>query len=137
MTERLPRERCIGCRRKLTQVGGQRIVFAVEVEISLIDRPTPSVKVRGLWNCLAGNLCPWVVSGRAKRIVQSGRRPWACQRCTGTGLCFRCGTPYKLAPGADILSDDGKVLHVPLVAGMGRRCERCEGKASRQPPRSA
>jgi hypothetical protein len=25
---------------------------------------------------------------------------------------------------------------VPLVAGMGRRCEGCKGKASRQPPRS-
>ena len=128
MSKRLPGGRCIGCRRRLTEIGGQRIVFAGDVEIRLIDGPTPSVKVRGLWNCLAGILCPWVVRGRAKRVVQSGRRPWACQRCTGTGLCRRCGTPYHLAPGADVLTDEGAVLHVPLVAGMGLRCERCEGK---------
>jgi len=137
LPNRLPGERCIGCRRRIAEIGGQRIVFAANVEISLIDGPTPSVKVRGLWNCLVGILCAWVVRGRAKGIVQSGRRPSACQRCTGTGLCRRCRRPYHLAPGADILTNDGEILHVPLVAGMGRRCERCEGQANRQPPRSA
>lgn len=131
MTGRLPGERCIGCRRSLTEIGGQRIVAAGAVTIKLIeDEVRPSVEVAGL-------LCPWFARARARRIVRSGRRPWLCQRCTGVGLCRRCRTPYRLAPGADILPDEGAVLHVPLVAGMGLRCERCEGQANGHPPRSA
>ncbi len=33
--------------------------------------------------------------------------------------------PITSAPGADVLSDNGGVLHVALVCGMGIRCERC------------
>jgi len=126
MTRRLPGERCIGCRRKLAEIGGQRIVVAGAVRISVNDDdPHPTAKVTGLW-------WPWLARARAKRILRSGCHPWLCQRCANAGLCFRCGTPYDRAPGADILSDDGEVLHVPLLAGMGRRCERCEGRAARQ-----
>jgi hypothetical protein len=131
MTGRLPGERCIGCRRRLSAVGGQRIVAAGAVRVALIDdKLHPSVEVSGLW-------WAWFARARAGRTVRSGRHPWLCQRCTGTGLCRRCRTPYHLAPGADILTDEGALLHVPLVAGMGLRCERCEGKADWQPPRGA
>ena len=124
MTERLPGERCIGCRRRLSAVGGQRVVAAGAVRVSLIDDDLhPSVEVSGLW---------WAWFARARRTLRSGRYPWLCQRCTGVGLCRRCRTPYHLAPGADILTDEGAVLHVPLVAGMGLCCERCEGQANRQ-----
>jgi hypothetical protein len=131
MTGRLPGGRCIGCRRRLTEIVGQRIVAADAVRVSVIeDEARPSVEVSGLW-------WAWFAKARARRTVRSGRHPWLCQRCTGTGLCGRCRTPYRLAPGADILTDDGAVLHVPLVAGMGLRCGRCEGQANKRPPRSA
>jgi hypothetical protein len=131
MTGRLPGERCMGCRRRLTEIGGQRIVAADAVRVSVIeDEGRPFVEVTGLW-------WPWFARARARRAVRSGRRPWLCQRCTSVGLCRRCRTPYHLAPGADILTDDGAVLHVPLVAGMGLRCERCEVQANGKPPRSA
>jgi hypothetical protein len=106
-------------------------VCAGAVRVSVNDNgPHPTVKVTGLW-------WPWFARARAKRFVQSDRYPWLCQRCANVGLCFRCGSPYDRAPGADILDDDGTILHVPLVAGMGRRCGRCEGQADGQPPRSA
>jgi hypothetical protein len=131
MTERLPGERCIGCRRLLSAVSGQRVVAAGAVRVTVVDDDRHlSVKVTGLW-------WPWFARARARRIVRSGRSPWLCQRCTGVGLCRRCRTPYHLAPGADVLTDEGAVLHVPLVAGMGVRCERCEGAVNWQPPRSA
>src|SRR5205823_646708 len=103
MTRRQPAERCIGCRRLLSAIGGQRVVAAGAVRVSLIEDETrPVVEVTGLW-------WPWFARARAKRIVRSGRSPWLCQRCTGVGLCRRCGTPYHLAPGADILTDEGAV----------------------------
>ena len=131
MTRRLPGERCIGCRRRLSAVGGQRIVAAGAVRVSVIeDEARPVVGVTGLW-------WAWFARARARRTLGSGRHPWLCQRCTGTGLCRCCRTPYHLAPGADILTDEGAVLHVPLVAGMGLRCQQCEGRADEQPSRSA
>jgi hypothetical protein len=129
MTEQLPGERCIGCRRRLSAVGGQRIVAKGAVRVSVNEDEAPFVEVTGLW-------WPWLAKARARRIARSGRHPWLCQRCTGTGLCRRCRTPYHLAPGADILTHDGAVLHVPLVAGMGLRCERCDGRVNWPPPRS-
>jgi hypothetical protein len=119
MTQRLPGERCIVCRRTLNDVGGQRIVAAIDVSVRIVDDGLePSVEITGL-------RCPLFARARAKRIVYSGGYPWVCQRCAGVGLCSRCSTPYPIAPGADVLSDDGTVLHVALVAGMGLRCERC------------
>jgi hypothetical protein len=127
MTGRLPGGRCIGCRRRLTETGGQRIVATGAVRVSVIgDNLHPSVEGSGLW-------WPWFARARARRAVRSGRRPWLCQRCTSVGLCRRCRTPYHLAPGADILTDDGAVLHVPLVTGMGLRCEQCDEQANWQP----
>lgn len=119
MTQRLPAERCIGCQRTLKNCGGQRIVAAVSVSVRIMDEGLePSVEITGLH-------CSLFAKARARRIVRSGGYPWVCQRCAGVALCPRCGNPYHIAPGADILSDDGGVSHVALVCGMGIRCERC------------
>lgn len=119
MTQRLPGERCIGCRKRIAEIGGQRIVAANDVSVRIVDEGRePSVEITGL-------LCTLLAKARARRIVRSGARPWLCQRCAGVALCPRCRTPYQIAPGADVLADDGGVLHVALVAGMGIRCERC------------
>lgn len=119
MTQRPPGECCIGCRRTLNDVGGQRIVAAIDVSIRIVDEGLePSVEITGL-------LCPLFAKARARRIVRSGGYPWVCQRCAGVSLCSRSSTPYHIAPGAYILADDGGVLHVALVCGMGIRCERC------------
>ncbi len=119
MTQRLPGERCISCQRRLNESGGQRIVAAVGASVRIVDEGLePSVEITGL-------ICPLFAKARARRIVRSGGYPWVCQRLAGVSLCSRCSTPYPIAPGADVLSDDGTVLHVALVAGMGLRCERC------------
>ena len=50
MTRRLPGERCIGCRRRLSAIGGQRVVAAGAVRVTVIDDGLhPSVEVSGLW----------------------------------------------------------------------------------------
>jgi hypothetical protein len=109
-----PAERCIGCNKTLAQIGGQRIVFAHGVGVS------DSGHVTGL-------PCPLRARARARRQLRQGQRPWLCQRCSDVGLCPRCGEAFPRAPGADVLHDDGSVWHVPVLAGMGLRCERCQG----------
>jgi hypothetical protein len=112
-----PAERCIGCNKTQAQVGGQRIVFAHGVSVSISDN---KVEVNGL-------PCPVRARARARRQLRAGRRPWLCQRCSNVGLCPRCGEVFPRAPGADVLHDDGSIGHVPILAGMGLRCERCQG----------
>lgn len=98
MSSRLPGERCICCRGRLTEIGGQRIVCADAVRVCVNDDgPHPTVEVTGLW-------LPWFAMARARRIVQSGRHPWLCLRCANAGLCFRCGTPYDRVPLEQIFS---------------------------------
>jgi hypothetical protein len=107
-----PADRCIGCNKTLAQVGGQRLVFAHGVGVD------DSGHVTGL-------PCPLRARARARRQLRAGRRPWLCQRCSNVGLCPSCGMPFPRAPGADVLHDDGSTGHVPVLAGMGLRCERC------------
>jgi hypothetical protein len=65
--------------------------------------------------------------GCHKTLAQVGGQRIVCQRCNNVGLCPRCGEPYPRAPGADVLHDDGTVGHVPVIAGMGLRCSKCQG----------
>jgi hypothetical protein len=111
-----PADRCIGCDKTLAQVGGQRIVFAHGVSVSISD---DKVEVNGL-------PCPLTARARARRQPRAGQRPWLCQRCSNVGLCLHCGNLFPRVPGADVLHDDGTVGHWPLVAGMGLRCEQCQ-----------
>lgn len=46
----------------------------------------------------------------------SRERPWVCQACAGR-TCGRCGSPEKHPFGVDVVEDDGRVLHLPLLPG--------------------
>lgn len=46
-------------------------------------------------------------------------RPWTCQVCAQC-VCDHCGSPTRHPWGCDVLTDDGRVLHVPLLRGPTR-----------------
>lgn len=118
--QRLPDERCVGCQRTLAEVGGQRIVASDGLISGLsLNIVNEELEVSGLY-------WPPFARWRARRVVRAGGHPWVCQRCAGKALCRRCGTPYDRAPGAMVITDDGRVCNVALYCGMGMRCQICD-----------
>ena len=71
MTGRLPGERCIGCRRRLTEIGGQRVVAAGAVRVTVIGDDPPPIG-RGF-----GPLVGLVCEGEGKTSPSFGSPPVA------------------------------------------------------------
>lgn len=123
---RPPAPVCAFCERPLELIGGKRIVWSSRAGIfvrgygdavgripsrSLLELlPEPHAGILILWppneNALDRALDQWT----------SRHRPWSCQLCAHR-VCGRCGHPEKIPMGSDIVDDDRRVLHVPLLPG--------------------
>jgi hypothetical protein len=110
---RLPASTCCLCGRSIQAAGGRRIVATGGsriVERRAGDDPGFAVALRETLR---------EVSADALEDHRAGLRLWWCQQCARR-VCAACGSPTELVPGADLLEDDGTVVHqmiVPASAG--------------------
>ncbi len=135
---RLPAPTCIFCQRSLSEIGGRRITWSsfAGVIVRLHTDPIGSLPSRALVTPLPVPyrgcvLVVWQpVTDALDRAVDqwfSRQRPWTCQACARR-VCDRCGSPEKTPFGSDIVDDNGRSLHVPLLPGpAGCVREGCPG----------
>ncbi len=138
---RPPASTCAVCGRSLAEVGGARLVRTlqsglvkrhVDAPIGRLPRPAQIIPLDG--QHAQTLLVAWDLPSlpaalqRASAQVHQGKTPWFCQRCSGH-TCEECGSPLRRVPGADVLADDGDLLHdpllpVPVVCVAGHRADR-------------
>ncbi len=124
----LPSDTCIICNKHLEEVGGERIIAQQPRGIiirneyegeenakyprrSFILSENPN-KYLVVW----GEKELWTdgVIKRAKAEYEKGKQSWFCQVC-GKRTCGECGSPINVPMGSDILSDDGRSIHVAIL----------------------
>ena len=138
---RPPASGCAVCGRAVAEVGGVRLIRTVSAGLVRrhIDGPIGRLPGPAELVPLDGDLretmlmvwgLPWSLAARERAIAQTqaGKRAWFCQRCSGHA-CEECGSPLRRVPGADVLADDGDVLHdpllpVPVTCTAGHRADR-------------
>ena len=123
---RQPAPTCVFCARPLSITGGKRITWssAAGVVVRGYNDPVGRIPSRALLAPLpepyAGVLIIWPANKEALDLAMeqwtSRHRPWACQGCARR-VCDRCGSSEKTPMGSDIVEDDGRVLHVPILPG--------------------
>jgi len=122
-----PSEKCIFCNKKISEVGGARIiaqklrgiVLSVKYE-GIVDKDYPHQSVKlddksDLYVVTWGEKEKWTKSTieKARNEFLRGLRPWFCQVC-GDRKCSKCGFPFKYPMGSDILYDNGCSSHVTI-----------------------
>jgi len=135
---RLPGPSCVFCARALIDIGGRRVTWSSCAGVT-VRSPTGAVGnipgralVEPLAHPYKGTLLVlWPPDtdavDRAVEQWADRHRPWVCQVCASRA-CGRCGSPEKHPFGTDVLGDDGRVRHVPLLPGpAGCVREGCPG----------
>lgn len=124
---RPPASTCAVCGRSLATIGGARLLRTLQFGLVRRHVDTPIGRLPGPAQIIPLDgqhaqtlLLAWGLPSmtaalqRASAQVHQGETPWFCQRC-GRHLCETCGSPLRRVPGADVLADDGDVLHDPLL----------------------
>lgn len=121
---RQPAPACVFCARTLSITGGKRITWSSAAGIVVrgygetIGRIPSRALLAPLPEPHTGAMIIWapVMDALDRALAQwtAGLRPWTCQVCARR-LCDRCGAPQNHPRGCDIVTDDGRVLHVPLL----------------------
>lgn len=138
---RSPASKCALCGRVLDEVGGVRLIRTLSAGLVRrhIDGPIGPLPGPAQVLPLGGDHrqtmlvvwgLPWPPTACERAIAQAqlGWQPWFCQRCA-RHVCETCGAPLRRVPGADVLADDGDVLHhpllpVPVTCTAGHRADR-------------
>lgn len=142
MPFRHPSVACTVCGKTLQVIGGKRVYRSCTSSIhfgnsktKLEELPSASwivrlkYKFQDTFIVFHGSIWFAESINRAVAEAQAGYAPWFCQRCGKIGLCSICGNPLDSPPGAEILDDIGRRLHVPVFAGMVP-CSQCRNKGS-------
>ena len=135
MTRRKPAEVCVVCGKTLAETGGQRLVSTYynnfrqlrpQSEVGNLRFPCKLIRCDGNFRdvilAFLGPLWTDQIIERVRQTIQSGVRPWFCQRCGEKNICTVCGYPMSRVPGATVLLETGKIGHEPFWAGMQMRC---------------
>ena len=142
---RPPARECAVCGRFLAEVGGVRLIRTISAGLVIrhVDAPIGRLPGPAQVFPLAGDqrqnmLVVWglpltpAACERAIAQAEAGARGWFCQGCSRQHVCDVCGSPLRRVPGADVLADDGEVLHDPLLpvpvrCSAGHRADRDPG----------
>ena len=134
-----PAPACITCGKPASETGGRRFMgtprygfFRLSINEKIGNRTVFPARLVRLKENLR-DVVVWLWGSRwtdehAERVAQSfqrGESPWFCQRCSGSYLCTRCGSPLALTPGATELHDDGTDGYHPSFTQMGQHCPTC------------
>lgn len=122
----MPAPSCAFCERAVADIGGRRITWSTVAGVT-VRAPRDQLSHIPSHALLAplplphsGMIVAWPPDDRALNVAVaqwiSRTRPWTCQVCA-SHVCDRCGSPTRNPWGCDVLSDDGRVLHVPLLPG--------------------
>ncbi len=144
MRKLLPAKGCVVCDRALKNIGGHRIVTTQRVGIVVeqkfgrqrqkdetilaLSRP------RGYYVRFWGKVIQELSFETIAKPLANDRHPWICQQCAGVALCTKCGAPLTYAHGADVLHDNGKVLHQMIIpASLPCSEPECENNREYKP----
>ena len=127
MARRTPAPCCCHCLATLDDVGGARVVQArqygvvlreIQSTIDLVRDYDVRIrrldgKLRDLCVAVWGHIDDATIDTAATQTV-NGQRPWLCQRCADL-LHPDCAHPLWYTPAAEVIHDDGKVLHRAIL----------------------
>ncbi len=126
--KRIPADNCVFCDKPILEVGGRRLVADGLCAVDLSNRywgggnknyPYYSVKLfdhQEIYLVVKGKKKKWTAEAieRAKTAYLTGKHPWFCQWCGYTQCCHVCNSPINIPRGAEVLYDDGRILHAPM-----------------------
>lgn len=135
---RAPASECAVCGRVLAEVGSVRLIRTLSAGLVLRHVDAPIGRLPGpaevfplagdhRQNLLVAWGLPFTPAARERAIAQAeaGTRAWFGQRCSRQHVCDVCGSPLRRVPEADVLADDGDLLHEPLLP-VPVRCPTCQ-----------
>lgn len=135
-----PGTHCVLCRRSFQETGGHRIVSQKARGIGFSDRPIGGGNDKNRNTCIhlqGGNEAYIVFWGedafwndeaikRAISMYDKNEHPYLCSSCAKR-TCSICGAPLKQPVGSTYHTDDGEMLHAPVL-GVKVGCQNpdCE-----------
>lgn len=147
--KRLPSSTCSLCNKTLQEVGGCRVVYSPMVGV-IISQGEQKISqfahtivnlvnvniIKLQQDCCQSYLVVWgkwtrEAIEKACAEIYAHNRPWVCQLCAGY-KCSKCKEKSSaMPPGADVLGDNGEILHSPILP-VPMLCKDCNEARSDQ-----
>ncbi len=133
-----PGTQCALCGKSFEETGGHRIVSQKWRGVGFSDRPIGGGNHKNRNTCIPlqegdkAYIVFWGEDGfwpdeafqRAIRTYQKNEHPYLCSSCA-MRTCSKCGAPLKKPVGSTYHTNDGEMLHTPIL-GVKVGCQNSE-----------